>query len=225
MALGVPQLPVNLVLAGRPCLVVGGGAVAARKAEALLRCEAQVHVVASRVGAEVRALISMVAGQGGLTWEERPWRAGELSLGTAGPARRRYWLVMVAVDDPALSRAVAEEAGSAGMWVNVADDAGACSLTLPSVLRRGEVTVAVATGGQSPALATWLRDRLAAEVGPEYSVLAGLLSEAREGLRAGGRHTEGLDWQTVLDSDMLALVRAGRLEEARERLKACLSLS
>ncbi len=199
--------------------------MAARKAEALLRCQARVHVVASRVGAEVRRLSGIVTGPASLTWEERPWRPGELASGPAGPAGRRYWLVMVAVDDPMVSRAVADEAERAGMWVNVADDAEACSFTLPSVLRQGQVTVTVATAGQSPALASWLRDRLAGEVGPEYSVLAGLLSEAREELRQRGRPTSGLDWQTVLDSDMLGLVRAGRVEEARERLKACLSLS
>ncbi len=201
--------PVSLVLAGRRCLVVGGGPVAARKAEGLLRAGALVHVVAVRVGPEVRRME-------GLSWEERPWRGGEL----AG-----YRLVMAATDDHALNQSIYAEGEEVGAWVNCADDPISCSFLLPSVVRRGPITVAVSTGGHSPALAAWLRRRLAEELGPEYEVLVGLLSAERDALKAAGRPTEGPDWQRALSSDMLELIRAGYVEQARELLRACLSSS
>jgi siroheme synthase (precorrin-2 oxidase/ferrochelatase) len=83
----------------------------------------------------------------------------------------------------------------------------------------------VSTGGHSPAVAAWLRERFAAELGPEYDLLIDLLSEARSRVRAEGRSTEDLDWRGALDSGILDLIRAGRLEDAKERLSACLSSS
>lgn len=236
------QYPVNLILVGRPCLVVGGGAVAARKAQGLLACAAAVRVVATDVGPQVRALVAKESEsgrgpdnraeapgvgtgaaepparflKGSLAWEQRPYAWGEV----AG-----YRLVIAATDDHRLNRAVAADAEAAGVWVNVADDPAACGFTLPAVARQGPVSVAVSTAGHSPALAGWLRDRLAEVVGPEYSALARLLSDAREELRVQGRTTEGLDWQSILDSDMLGDIRDGRVGQARERLRACLSLS
>ena len=83
----------------------------------------------------------------------------------------------------------------------------------------------VSTGGRSPALATWLRDRIRDRVGPEYEVLLELMSDARGELQAAGRSTENLDWHKALDSEMLELIRAGLITEARERLRSCLSSS
>lgn len=225
------QYPVNLILEGRRCLVVGGGRVAARKAEGLLACGAMVHLVSLQVGEEVRGLAAGPNGSGvgtgvegppaqlsqeaRLSWVERAYRPEDLT---------GCCLVIAATDDQGANRAVATDAEGAGVWVNVADDPEACMFTLPAVHRSGPVMVAVSTGGRSPAMAGWLRSRLAREVGPEYGVLAGLLSEARDRLRSAGRSTEGLDWQIALDSDMLGDIRAGQLGQARERLRACLSL-
>ena len=209
MPVDVPLYPVNLIVAGRRCLVVGGGPVAARKAEALAACGAEVHVVATRVGPEMRAVA-------GVTWEERAYEAGDV----AG-----YGLVITATGVPGVDSAVFADGESAGVWVNSADDPDHCSFTLPAVVRRGPVVVTVSTGGHSPALAKWLKERLAAEIGPEYEVLAGLLSAERALLRAQGRSTEDVDWRSALDSDMLELIRTGHLQQAKERLQACLSSS
>ena len=203
------QYPVNLVLDGRRCLVVGGGRVALRKVEGLLACGARVRVVAPRINPELRALSHVV-------FEERRWRPEDL----AG-----VWLVIAATDDPAVNGAVYQEGERAGIWVNGADDPANCSFTLPSVVRRGDLQITVSTGGRSPALATWLRRRLEGEIGPEYAVLLDLMAVERDGLKAAGRSTEGLDWQSALDSDMLDLIRTGDLAHARERLQTCLSSS
>ena len=203
------QYPVNLELDGRPCLVIGGGRVAVRKVEGLLACGGRVKVVAPRLDP---ALVD----RPGVTCEERAWEPGDL-VGV--------WLVIAATDDPEVNRAVYEAGERAGIWVNGADDPANCSVTLPSDVRRGDLQVAVSTGGRSPALASWLRRRIEAEIGPEYEVLLDLLATEREGLKAAGRSTEGLDWQSALDSDMLGLIRNGDLVHARERLLTCLSSS
>lgn len=199
--------PVNLCLQGRRCLVVGGGPVAARKVEGLLAAGASVHVVAERVGAEIRARTD-------LTWEERAYRPGDLD---------GCWLVVAATDDPAVNAAVFADGEATRMWVNGADDPEHCSFTLPSVFRRGSLQVTVSTEGRSPALASWLRRRLAEELGPEYEVLLDLLSSERQGMQASGRSTEAVDWQAALDADLLSLIRSGDVSSARERLHACLS--
>jgi siroheme synthase (precorrin-2 oxidase/ferrochelatase) len=94
-----------------------------------------------------------------------------------------------------------------------------------SVIRRGDLVVTVGTGGRSPALAAWLKERITAELGPEYETLVELLSEAREAMRADGRSTEDADWKRALDSGMLDLIRAGRVADAKELLRSCLSSS
>ena len=201
-----PQYPVQLVLTGRPVLVVGGGRVALGKVQGLLAAGAVVTVVAPQLDAELAAME-------GLVLERRGYQPGEV----AG-----YRLVVTATDDPAVNRQVYEEAEAAGVWVNSADDPANCTFTLPAVVRRGSITVAIGTDGQSPAYAAWLRGRLEAELGPEHEVLLGLLAERRQALRSEGIATEGLSWQEALESGMLDLVRAGRVAEARELLQACL---
>jgi precorrin-2 dehydrogenase/sirohydrochlorin ferrochelatase len=203
------QYPVNLVLTDRPCLVVGGGNVALRKVEGLVACGAAVTVVAPQV---VDALAALP-----VTIERRPYERGE--------AARGYRLVVTATDDRSVNQAVFDDADAAGVWVNSADDPDRCSFTLPAVVRRGPLMLTVATGGHSPAVASWLRSRLEQEYGPEYETLIQLLAEERAALQAEGRSTEGLAWQTALESDMLSLIRGGLISEARERLKTCLSSS
>jgi precorrin-2 dehydrogenase/sirohydrochlorin ferrochelatase len=176
----------------------------------LLAGGAHVHVVATEVSAGLKAT-------DGVTWEERPYRRGE--------AARGYRLVVTATDDRSVNQAVFDDADAAGVWVNSADDPDRCSFTLPAVVRRGPLMLTVATGGHSPAVASWLRSRLEREYGPEYETLIQLLAEERAALQAAGRSTEGLAWQTALESDMLSLIRGGLISEARERLKTCLSSS
>jgi precorrin-2 dehydrogenase len=204
--------PVNLLVAGRRCVVVGAGRVAARKIEALLDAGAAVHVVAPELGDEVRA-----------------WRdARRLTVAPRGfePVDLDgAWLATAATDSPAVNRAVFHAGEERQVWVNAADDPANCSVTLMSVVRRGDLVLTIGTGGRSPALAAWLRERLAGQLGPEYQTLLDLLAEEREAMRAAGRSTEDADWRRALDSGMLDLIRAGRLPEAKELLRTCLSSS
>ena len=209
MPVEAPLYPVNLVLDGRPVLVVGGGRVAAQKVDELVRCRARVHVVAPRID-------EPLASRDDVTRDLRPYRDGEI----AG-----YRLGITATDDPDVNRAVHEQGEAAGVWVNSADDPANCAFTLPSRVRRGQLLATFSTGGHSPALSTWLRRRFEAELGPEYLELLELLADERQRVRAQGRSTEGLDWQGALDSGILDLFSEGRAAEAKERLQACLSSS
>ncbi len=201
--------PVNLVVAGRRCVVVGAGRIAARKIAALLDAGADVHVVAPDATAEVRGW----ADAGRLELADRKFEPADLD---------GAWLATTATGDPDIDQAVFRTAQDRHLWVNSADDPENCSFTLMSVVRSGDLVVTIGTGGRSPALASWLKARLAGEFGPEYATLLDILSEAREELRASGRSSEDADWRQALDSGMLESIRAGRVDEAKETLRACL---
>jgi precorrin-2 dehydrogenase/sirohydrochlorin ferrochelatase len=207
-----PQYPANLVVAGRRCLVVGAGRIAVRKAVGLLACDAIVQLVAPEVSVEAAELER----DGRLTIRRGPFAADDLDA---------VWLVVTATGNPEVDAQVAAEATERRIWCNSADDPANCTFTLPAVVRQGPVMVTVATGGHSPALATSLKQHIAAELGPEYAVLASLLAEAREQVRGSGRSTEDLDWPSVIDSGMLEHIRRGETPLAKERLQAWLSSS
>lgn len=209
---GLLGYPASLLLAGRRCVVVGAGRVAARKIDGLLEAGAAVHVVAPDLGPEVLAWRDA----GRVTVDERPFQPADLD---------EAWLATAATPDPAVNAAVYEAGEARRVFVNAADDPAHCSLTLMSVVRRGDLVVTIGTGGRSPALATYLKEHVATEMGPEWEVLLELLSEERERLRAAGTSTETVDWRRAIDSGMLDLIRTGRVAQAKELLRACLSSS
>jgi precorrin-2 dehydrogenase / sirohydrochlorin ferrochelatase len=177
-----PQYPVNLSLAGRPCLVVGGGRVATRKVEGLLAANASVHVIATEVSVELRTL--------DVTYDERPFWPGDVE---------GFRLVITATNKPHVNRIVFEDAERHGIWVNAADDPASCSFTLPAVTRRGPLMMTVSTGGHSPALATHIKGKLEKQFGPEWEQLLHELSERREQMKAQGMSTENFDWRPLLE--------------------------
>jgi precorrin-2 dehydrogenase/sirohydrochlorin ferrochelatase len=158
--------PMMVDLTGRRCLVVGGGRVAERKIGLLLDCRADVEVVSPTTTAKIAELASCKA----IRLMRRPVRPTDLT---------RAFLVFVATDDAGVNRKVAEEVRGAGGLVNVADAPAVCNFLVPAVVRRGDLTVAISTGGGSPALAKRLRQRLEATIGPEYDAFLAALRELR----------------------------------------------
>jgi len=204
--------PVNLLVRGKRVVVVGAGRIAARKIQPLLDGGADLLVVDPDAGDQVRTWASA----GRLTLKEAPFTPSDLD---------GAWLAFTATDDPEVNRAVFEAGEAMRVWVNSADDPANCSFTLMSVVRRGDLVLAIGTGGRSPALAAHLRRTLEEEIGPSYATLLDLLSDAREALRASGRSSEDADWQRAFESGIVDLVRSGRLDEAKELLSTCLSSS
>jgi siroheme synthase-like protein len=199
--------PVSLALEGRRSVVIGGGVVAERRVEGLLAAGAAVTVVSPALSPTLAGL----AAGGRIDHVARPYRAGDL----AGAA-----VALAAVDDPQVTAAVAREARERGIWLNAADDARHCDFMLPAVVRRGLVTVAVSSGGTSPALTRALREHLDAVLGAEWTTLAELAAQARRELRAAGRSPDAGAWQHALATDVRELLAAGRPGEARERMRA-----
>jgi siroheme synthase-like protein len=193
--------PVSLDLSGRPCLVVGGGPVAARKARGLLESDAVVTLIAPTLSDEMEALVPALHAV-----ERRRYRRGDATA---------FRLVITATGRPDVDGAVYADAEGAGVWVNSADDRAHSSFILPAVHRDGAVTVAVSTGGLSPALASWLRTRLAAQCGENLGTLAEVLAEARLRLREAGGRSDSVDWAKLLDGPLPDVVRSGDLDNAR----------
>jgi siroheme synthase-like protein len=151
-----------LDLGGRDCLVVGGGRVAAEKARGLLECGAAVTVVAPDVDAELESL------------DVRIMRRRFTRSDVVG-----RFLVIAATSERAVNAAVSDAAAGLATLCNVADDPELCSFILPAVTRRDPISVAVSTGGASPALAKRIRDDIARLIGPEHADLARELASLR----------------------------------------------
>jgi precorrin-2 dehydrogenase/sirohydrochlorin ferrochelatase len=197
--------PLFVELAGRRCLVVGGGVVAERRVAGLLAAGAAVTVVAPTLTDRLRTL----AAAGQIVHEARPYGAGDV----AG-----HELVFVAADGPGVSEAVLAEGRRARVWVNAADDPEHCDFILPAVVRRGDLTVAIATGGRSPALTRAIREELEAYFTDDYAALAELAAEVRGELRARRRSPDGDTWRRALGADLRRLLTEGRRDEAKQRL-------
>jgi siroheme synthase-like protein len=201
--------PANFIVAGRRCVVVGAGRIALRKIEGLLAAGADVEVIALEAVEGVRTLAEV----GTIGWQIRAFEDSDLD---------DAWLAVAATSTPEVNHAVFVAGEARRVWVNAADDPANCSFSLMSVARRGDIVVTIGTNGRSPALATFLKEHVATEMGPEYETLLDLLSEAREAIRSSGRSSEDADWRRAFDSGILDLVRAGREAEARELLRSCL---
>jgi len=197
--------PVLLDLAGRRCLMVGGGSVAERRVDALLAAGAQVTVISPRVTQPLAAL----AAEGRIGLESRGYREGDLAGND---------LVFVATDAGEVNAAVAREARERGLWINAADDPAHCTFILPALVRRGDLTVAVATGGTSPALARAVREELEAYLTAEYATLAAIAAEARREVRAAGRVVTAEAWRRALGPEVRRLIVERGRDDAKHRL-------
>jgi uroporphyrin-III C-methyltransferase / precorrin-2 dehydrogenase / sirohydrochlorin ferrochelatase len=209
----VPPFAAFILLEGSPCVVIGGGAVAARKAASLLVAGARVTVIAPEVSAEMAGLVQA----GSVQHVGRSYERGDLTGSR---------LVFAATDDPAVNAAIFQEATELGILVNVVDDPAHCSFIVPAHFERGPVSVAISTGGASPALARHLRERLEEAVPPAYGELADLLGRLRAEVKAGGAAMgERLRrWESVLNSDVLSLLERGKTQEAEARARELLGL-
>ena len=197
--------PVFIEMAGRRCLVIGGGRVAEGKVQGLLAAEADVTVLSPDLTPALRDLLAA----GRIRHEAREYREGDLE---------GYEVCMAATSDGAVNAAVAAEGKRRRVWVNAADDPANCDFILPAVIRQGQVVVAASTGGASPALARRLREELTDYLSEDFAPLAELLNEVRLELRQRQISVEAETWQAAIDGRLRALLAQRRPEEARERL-------
>ncbi len=203
-------LPIFLDVRERPCLVVGGGEVAARKCALLLRAGAHVTVLAPELGMSLEA----ERASGRIEHRAAHFRDEDL----AGQA-----LAIAATDDEEVNRAVAAAAAARAIPVNVVDRPDLCTFILPSVLERAPLTVAVSSGGASPVLARLLRARLESFIPAGYGRLAALAGAFRERVKQRFKPQERRRfWERVLQGPIAELVYSGRDAEARKALEEVL---
>ncbi len=163
--------PMFLKLEGRSCLVVGAGTIGQSKIRSLLVAGASVRVVAPHANAAV----AKWARSGVITWETRGFKAADLD---------GAFLVVAATSDRGLNEAIFREAQRRNTLCNVVDDPERCDFYYPAIVRRGELQLAISTGGRSPALAQRLRCELEQQFGPEYAGWLEELGRARQQLFA-----------------------------------------
>lgn len=174
--------PVFLDLAGVLVLVVGGGRIGARKAEGLIAAGASVRLVAAVVSDFVdRSTVAEV--------REKPFDESDLD---------GVRLVVTATGDHDVDQAISAAARARSIWTNAADQPVDCEWILPAITRAGRVTGAISTDGASPALAGYLRDRLAEILDDRVAEIADILAAERKAVQAAGGSTEDIDWRPRL---------------------------
>lgn len=199
-------LPVSLNLQNVLCLIVGGGRIAHRKTLSLLECRATVKLIAPQLSEMFQPL------SGQIEYKARPFCADDCS-----GAR----LVFACTNDNAINLQVAQIAAQSGIWCNVCDDADESTFHSSACVRREEITIAVSTAGQSPALSRHLRQRIEACIEPEYGELSKLLSRYRRG------NVSAEQFQRFFASEALGkvlfMIKMGNIEAANKLLTRELS--
>lgn len=200
--------PLFLDLNDRPCVVIGGGRIAADKTHALLEARACVTVIAQ----DLIGSLADLAAVGRIKHTARLYQAGDL----AGSV-----LAISATDDSAVNRQVWEEGRRSGVLVNVVDDVPLCDFIAPSVIRQGDLTVAISTSGKAPALAVRIRESLEEKFGPEYARFLELAGAIRQSLAEKNPdfNTRRTLWYRLVDSDILDLLRAGDEDAAYQKIE------
>jgi len=204
--------PVYLDVTGRSCLVVGGGEVACRKVRNLLECGASITVVAPEAEEGIRQL----ARNREVTWYDREFVETDLE---------GMFLVFSATNQEGLNEVIAELCKKRNILVNVVDDPPRCTFLVPSVVRRGPLSVAISTGGNSPLFARKLREQLEQIITREHGEFVELLGQARE--MAKRAYPDDMArrrkvFEALVDSDILELLFKGEKDRAKERIEQCI---
>ena len=209
MSLHQMLLPISLDVKNKRCLVVGGGIVATRKVRSLLECGAIVVVVSPDLCDEMQTL------QPQIEYSKRQFHSEDC----AG-----CLLIFACTNVREVNQEIAKAAQNLGIWCNVADDSSRSDFQSAATIRRGEISVAVATNGGSPALSKHLKARIESVIGPEYAQLLSLMSERRARIEYSNEQAERANkWRAILGSDVLELLRAGETERATQKIDAILS--
>lgn len=200
--------PIFADIKGRPCVVIGGGEVALRKAEGLASAGAQVTIISPRLNKGLKRLVG--------TKKARHVMRGYMRGDLAGA-----FLVVSASDSRGVNRAVFEEASSLDILVNVVDDPALCNFISPAVLNRGSLSIAVSTSGNSPLFARTLKEALGDAIGQEYAAFIEVLGAARKNLLKRG--VEGDKKEKVIkafvNSPLPLWIRDGDVKEINRFLQ------
>lgn len=203
--------PINLNITGQLCVVMGGGAVATRKITSLLLCDARVRVISPEISPEIKKL----ADKNNLEWVPRGYMTGDLQGAI---------LAFALTDSPEVQHQITTEAKEHGIPVNIADNPAACTFQTAATIRRGELLIAISTGGGSPALAATIRKELELRYGPEYGELIKLLTEIRQLTisRDSSQKQHKLLFTKIIQTNILSLLKHKEWQLLHEQLIAIL---
>jgi uroporphyrin-III C-methyltransferase/precorrin-2 dehydrogenase/sirohydrochlorin ferrochelatase len=203
--------PLFLNLKDQPCLVIGGGEVAARKIELLSRAGARITVIAEEISVNIMEL----AGKFPLNLMKKRFTAEDLA---------DYRLVVSATNDSEINRWVSRLAQERNILVNVVDNPALCSFVFPAIVDRSPLIAAVSSGGASPVLARLLRAKIESVVPPSYGRLAQLAEKYRNEVKQVIRQPalRRIFWENLLQGRAAELVFAGKDEEAERHLRESL---
>ncbi|MBI1912057.1 MAG: bifunctional precorrin-2 dehydrogenase/sirohydrochlorin ferrochelatase [Deltaproteobacteria bacterium] len=193
--------PVFLDIKGKPCVIVGGGEVAERKALSLLSAGASVKVISPNATKTLNTLVK----EGSIERLRRKYKKGDLNGAV---------LAISASDSKEVNKAVYEEAQEARIPVNVVDDPAHCGFIVPSVVQRGGLTIAISTGGRSPLLAKTIRQELEKSYGEEYETFVEVLGAVRKKLLKSG--VNRVKKERVI-KDLIASPMPGWIKENADR--------
>ncbi len=190
--------PIYIQLHEQPCIVIGGGKIAEGKVDGLLAAEAKVTIVSPDLTSHLHTLVE----QNQITHIARVYQPGDLT---------GAFLVICATDQTEINHQVWQEASANRQLVNVVDDTPRCNFIAPAILRKGDLTIAISTGGKAPALAVRLKERLQKQIGAEHERFLELSGQLREPL---ARHVPDFEtrkklWYELVDSDALNLLAQG----------------
>jgi precorrin-2 dehydrogenase / sirohydrochlorin ferrochelatase len=206
-------LPIFVDLRGRDCVVIGGDGLAESRVNALRRAGATVTVIAS----ELTTGLAAMAHAGVINWTPRDYIANDMD------GRFMAW---VATTDREVCRLAAKDARELGIMINVADVTALSDFITPAVVKRGDVQVAITTGGASPALARRLREQLEEVIGPEYGPLAELMRCVRRWLK--GHVNDALQRAKIcaglVAPELIGAFGRGDVEEAERLVRAHLGV-
>ena len=199
--------PTFLNLAGKKCVILGGGAIAQGKIAGLRDAGAVITLISPDATVGIQRAVQ----NGQVQWLEREYQPGDLEGAFIAVAATNVWHV---------NREIYDEAERLGVLLNVVDDPDLCTFIAPSVVKRGPVTLAISTGGASPALARKLRETLADHPALEWADLADVLARARREIKQRRVAIDPDRWQCCITQDLLKLAQGDREEEALEILLA-----
>jgi precorrin-2 dehydrogenase/sirohydrochlorin ferrochelatase len=199
--------PVYLNLAGKQCVIIGGGTIAQGKIAALRQSGAVITLISPDATPGIQRAVQ----RGDVEWLPRKYQPGDLAGAFIAVAATNVWHV---------NREIYEEADRLGVLLNVVDDPDLCTFIAPSIVRRGPVTLAISTGGASPALARKLRETLANDANLRWSDLAGVLGRARKLIKEKRTVVDPERWQCCITEELLQMAQDGREEAALESLLA-----
>jgi precorrin-2 dehydrogenase / sirohydrochlorin ferrochelatase len=201
----VKYYPIFLDIKDKKCVIVGGGEVAARKAERLLDCGAEVYVISPKLTSELAEMEE----QNLICYIDTDYTNHFLD----GAA-----LVIGATNDEAMNARISRDARAKGIPVNIVDDPNQCDFILPSLMQRGDLTIAISTAGKSPALARHLREELELKYGSEYEIFLDILGKLR--VRMAKKENKGKNWfKAMLDAGILDSIKNNDIDKVKEIIK------